>query len=372
MLLPHGTHAAAAARGGGGVVAGAQGPACPGCALQPQAQAARGGRPPPRVPPLPPPAPLRRWAARSRRPSRSTTSRRASVWPCPSTTPPAAAGRCAALPTSAVLRPAPCSGSAGPGAGVRGSRAPRAVAAALRRPAPAKCSHTCLPSLCPLPRPQGFMWGSLTGFAEPLGGLLGYLVLTENVSASTQPTQDARVHDGRVCMGACVRACWVLAGGSGALPPPRRKRASAHRGLLASPVRAGPPRRGARQRARLCPRLLPQDPLSFAIVFGIVAGEAAAAGLGRRDGWVEGRVRCVSSTAPSLLLLPCPLPLPRCSCFPALSLALAAPASLPSPSPSLLLLPCPLPLPRCSCFPALSLALARPHNAPSPASRPQA
>lgn len=31
----------------------------------------------------------------------------------------------------------------------------------------------------PLLQPQGFMWGSLTGFAEPLGGLLGYLVLDQ-------------------------------------------------------------------------------------------------------------------------------------------------------------------------------------------------
>lgn len=30
-----------------------------------------------------------------------------------------------------------------------------------------------------VPRPQAFLWGSLTGFAEPLGGLLGFLVLDQ-------------------------------------------------------------------------------------------------------------------------------------------------------------------------------------------------
>jgi len=41
--------------------------------------------------------------------------------------------------------------------------------------------HPCQPhNLATLPLPlvlQGFLWGSLTGLAEPLGGLLGYLVL---------------------------------------------------------------------------------------------------------------------------------------------------------------------------------------------------
>ena len=39
-------------------------------------------------------------------------------------------------------------------------------------------------SLCACPAPpttaaQAFFWGSLTGLAEPLGGLLGYLVLSK-------------------------------------------------------------------------------------------------------------------------------------------------------------------------------------------------
>lgn len=36
--------------------------------------------------------------------------------------------------------------------------------------------------LCHMPCPcavQGFMWGSLTGFAEPVGGLIGYLAVHE-------------------------------------------------------------------------------------------------------------------------------------------------------------------------------------------------
>lgn len=116
---------------------------------------------------------------------------------------------------------------------------------------------------------QGFLWGSLTGFAEPLGGLIGYLAVHERVS----PKGDATGHMHLCpCTAGAVARHRAVAAASALQKPyslPHR------RALLLSRVPAGQfaANRSSSPRPPAAPAaLLIQDPLSFAIVFGLISG----------------------------------------------------------------------------------------------------